>query len=48
MKVAKRGGKVANGARISYEQETKKSAISKDNVLNYQYIEEEKIIENKK
>ena len=29
MKVAKRGGKVANDARLSYERETKKNAISK-------------------
>lgn len=47
MKVAKRGGKVANDARISYERETKKSAISNQNALNYQYIDEDKQIENK-
>ena len=47
MKVAKRGGKVANDARKSYEQETKKSAISNQNVLNYQYVDEKKQIENK-
>ena len=44
MKVAARGGKVASDARKSYEQETKKSAISKENSLNYQY-EENKLIE---
>lgn len=44
MKVAARGGKVASDARKSYEQETKKSAISKKNSLNYQY-EENKLIE---
>ena len=37
--VAKRGGKVANDARISYEKETKKSAVSKNNKLNYQYVD---------
>ena len=37
IKVAKRGGKVASDARKSYEQETKMSAISKQNSLNYQY-----------
>ena len=37
MKVAKRGGKVASDARKSYEKETKMSAISKQNSLNYQY-----------
>lgn len=41
MKVAKRGGQVANDARISYEKETKKSAISNKNALNYQYADEQ-------
>jgi len=40
LNVAKRGGGVAKGARDLYEKETKKSAISKGNVLNYQYINE--------
>ena len=47
MKVAKRGGKVANDARKSYEHETKKSAIAKGNSLNYKYIDENKKLENK-
>ncbi len=47
MSVAKRGGKVAKGARELYEKETKKSAISKNNALNYKYIDENKKIENK-
>lgn len=47
MKVAKRGGKVANDVRISYEHETKKSAISKENSLDYKYIDRNKQIENK-
>ncbi len=47
MKVAKRGGGVANDARISYEKATKRSAISNQNALNYQYIDEDKLIENK-
>ena len=47
IKVAKRGGNVANAARISYEKETKKLAISKDNSLNYKYIDEAKQIKNK-
>ncbi len=46
MKVAARGGQVANDARISYEQATKKSAISNKNALNYQYKDETKQIEN--
>ena len=48
MKVAKRGGQVANDARKSYEKQTKKSAISKNNALSYKYIEDEKLIENEK
>lgn len=47
IKVAKRGGNVANAARVSYEKETKKLAISKDNSLNYEYIDEAKQIKNK-
>ena len=43
--VASRGGKVANDARLSYERETKKSAISKNNSLSYQYTEDNKLIE---
>ena len=39
MSVAKRGGKVAKDARDSYEKETKKSAISSKNALNYKYID---------
>lgn len=46
MSVAKRGGKVAKGARELYEKETKKSAISNDNALNYKYIDDNKL-ENK-
>ena len=42
LKVAKRGGGVAKGAKDLYEKETKKSAISKSNELNYKYIEETK------
>ena len=45
--VARRGGQVASDARKSYEKQTKKSAISNQNSLNYQYIDEDKQIENK-
>lgn len=48
MTVAKRGGQVANDARKSYEKQTKKSAISKENALNYKYIDDKKLIEDKK
>lgn len=44
IKVAKKGGQVANDARVSYEKATNKSAISNSNTLDYQYqIEKEKI-----
>lgn len=46
MKVAKRGGSVAKGARDLYEKETKKSAISKTNSLNYRYTDETLKLEN--
>ena len=48
LNVAKRGGGVAKGAKDLYEKETKKSAISKSNSLNYKYIEEQKQIGEKK
>lgn len=48
LKVAKRGGKVAKGARDLYEEETKQSAISSTNALSYQYIDEKIIEDNKK
>lgn len=38
MRVAFRGASVAKGARAVYEKETKKSAVSKSNSLNYKYI----------
>ena len=42
LNVAKRGGGVAKGAKDLYEKETKKSAISKSNSLNYRYVDEVK------
>ena len=48
MKVAARGGKVANAARMSYEQETHQSAISSKNALPYQYLKEEQKLDSKK
>ncbi len=47
LNIAKRGGGVAKGAKDLYEKETKKSAISQSNSLNYEYIDE-KLIEEKK
>ena len=46
MKVAKRGGSVAKGARDLYENEAQKHAISSDNALNYKYVKDN-LIENK-
>ena len=46
MKVARRGGGVAKGARDIYEKETKHSAISSDNKLDYKYVDE-KLISDK-
>ena len=40
LNVAKRGGGVAKGAKDLYEKETKKSAISQSNILNYEYMNE--------
>ena len=45
--VAKRGGQVAKDARKSYEKATNKSAISKDNSLNYKYIDDKEKIDVK-
>ena len=47
MNVAKRGGQVANDARISYEKATNIFAITNQNALPYQYVDENKKIENK-
>jgi len=43
--VAKRGGKIANNARVDLENEIGESVITKNNALNYQYIDEIKRIE---
>lgn len=37
IKVAKKGGFVANNARKSYEKQTKKKAVSKSNNISYEY-----------
>ena len=47
IKVAKRGGGVAKGARDLYEKETKTSAVSNTNNMNYKYIDNFQKIENK-
>ena len=45
MNVAARVGGVAKAARNSYEKETKISAVSKENALNYKYIDDKNKIE---
>ena len=47
MQVARKGGKVASDARKSYEKATKNNAISNQNSLNYEYIDDKNQIENK-
>ena len=47
IEVAKRGGKIANNARVDLEKEIGESIITKNNVLNYEYKEEEFLLENK-
>ena len=45
--IAKRGGRIAKITRDSLEKELGKSVISKQNNLNYQYIDEKEKLENK-
>ena len=44
-KVAKRGGGVAKRTKDFFEEETGSKVISKDNALNYQYLDDDKLIE---
>lgn len=46
-KIAKMGGSAAKAARDNIEENLGKKVVSKDNSLNYKYLEEVKIIENK-
>ena len=43
--VAKRGGGVAERTKDFFEEETGSKVISKDNSLNYQYLDDDKLIE---
>ena len=47
MRVARKAGKVANDAKTSYEKATNRSAVSSENALKYQYIDDVKVIEDK-
>jgi hypothetical protein len=44
-KVARRGGGVAKRTKDFFEEETGSEVISKDNALNYQYLDDNKLIE---
>ena len=46
--IAKRGGRIAKNTRDNLEKELGKSVISKENALNYKYIDDKKLIEDKK
>lgn len=46
-KIARMGGSAAKAARDNIEENLGKKVVSKDNSLNYKYLEEVKIIENK-
>jgi len=46
-KIAKEGGQVANNTRKDIEARLGESVVTKNNALNYQYIDEPKKIENK-
>ena len=46
-KVAKRGGGVAKRTKDFFEEETGSKVISKDNSLNYQYLDDSKLIGKK-
>ena len=47
-KIAKAGGEVAKTARDDLEQKLGESVISNNNRLNYQYLNENKMLEDKK
>lgn len=46
--MAKRGGRIAKNTRDNLEKELGKSVVSKENALNYKYVEDKKLIEDKK
>jgi len=47
-KIAKAGGEVAKTARDDLENKLGETIISKENKLNYKYVEDNKLLENKK
>ena len=47
-KIAKKGGHVAKVAKEDMEKELEQSVVSRENALNYQYIDDNKLSENNK
>lgn len=47
IEVAKQGGSVAKNAREDLESKIGESVITKNNALNYEYVEDEKLLENR-
>lgn len=45
--MARRGGRIAKNTRENLEKELGKSVVSKENTLNYKYVDNEKLIEEK-
>ena len=46
--MAKRGGRIAKNTRNNLEKELGKTVISKENALNYKYIDSKKLLDDKK
>jgi len=46
-KVAKVGGQIANNTKLDIEKQLGEPIVTKENFLNYQYLEEKEKIENK-
>ena len=46
-KIAKQGGQVSNNTRKDIESRLGEPIVTKDNALNYKYVEETKQIESK-
>ena len=46
--MARRGGRIAKNTRDNLERELGKSVISTENALNYKYVNDNKLIEDKK
>ena len=46
-KMARSGGEIANNTRKDIESKLGESIVTKDNLLNYTYIDEDKLIDTK-